>query len=242
MSYLIARRSMVLIALVLLDAFEAMLLPRRITRHFRFARLFYIYSWTPWAALAQQMRASKRRYLLPELARSLSLPSSRRPLAARILSHDLALPYSFLRFRQVQDKADYLRRSALVQAHHQLHAHGMIRDCAFTARGQKPRFQNQGFQAKALIDINASTMDNIVTFNIYSITSSSSDCPPVLRLAFCGPPSNMVTVSCAIPSHDTEGTRPGRDIEVKCQGPLRPKPSYPYLSYTLGLVPSRLQQ
>ena len=35
MSYLIAGGSMVLIALVLLDSFEAMLLPRRTTRHFR---------------------------------------------------------------------------------------------------------------------------------------------------------------------------------------------------------------
>jgi hypothetical protein len=61
MSYLIAGGSLVLIALVLLDAFEAMLLPRRITHHFRFARLFYIYSWTPWAALARRMRSIKRR-------------------------------------------------------------------------------------------------------------------------------------------------------------------------------------
>ena len=32
----------------------------------------------------------------------------------------------------------------------------------------------------------------------------------------------MARVSCAIPSHDTEGTRLGRDIEVKCRGGLRP--------------------
>ncbi len=61
MSYLIAGGSLVLITLVLLDAFEAMLLPRRVTHHFRFARLFYIYSWTPWAALARRMRSIKRR-------------------------------------------------------------------------------------------------------------------------------------------------------------------------------------
>ncbi|HMB03185.1 MAG TPA: potassium channel family protein, partial [Isosphaeraceae bacterium] len=61
MSYFIAVGSLVLIAWVLLDSFEAMLLPRRITHHFRFARLFYIYSWTPWAALARRMRSSKRR-------------------------------------------------------------------------------------------------------------------------------------------------------------------------------------
>ena len=32
---------------------------------------------------------------------------------------------------------------------------------------------------------------------------------------------NMVTVSCTISSHDTEGTRPRRDIEVKCRGTSR---------------------
>lgn len=63
MSYLIAAGSLVLIALVLLDSFEAMLLPRRITHHFRFARVFYLYSWTPWAALARRMRSGKWRHL-----------------------------------------------------------------------------------------------------------------------------------------------------------------------------------
>jgi len=61
MSYLSAVMSLVWIAVVLVDAFEAMLLPRRITHQFRFARLFYIYSWTPWAALARRMRSGKAR-------------------------------------------------------------------------------------------------------------------------------------------------------------------------------------
>jgi hypothetical protein len=47
--------------LILLDVFEAMLLPRRISRPFRFARLFYVYSWTPWAALARRLPPGKRR-------------------------------------------------------------------------------------------------------------------------------------------------------------------------------------
>ena len=38
------------------------------------------------------------------------------------------------------------------------------------------------------------------------------------RLAFCGPPSNMAAVSCAIPSHDTEGTRPRRDLVASQAG------------------------
>jgi len=61
MSYLAAGVSLVLIAWVLVDAFEAMLLPRRITHQFRFARLFYVYSWTPWATLARRMRPGKWR-------------------------------------------------------------------------------------------------------------------------------------------------------------------------------------
>src|SRR3954452_6306834 len=61
MSYLLAGGSLVLIILVLVDVFETMLLPRRITHQFRFARLFYAYSWTPWAALARRIRPGKRR-------------------------------------------------------------------------------------------------------------------------------------------------------------------------------------
>src|SRR5205823_13155855 len=37
------------------------LLPRRVKRSFRFARLFYVYSWTPWAAMARLIRSDKRR-------------------------------------------------------------------------------------------------------------------------------------------------------------------------------------
>ena len=35
----------------------------------------------------------------------------------------------------------------------------------------------------------------------------------------------MAAVSCMISSHDTEGTRPRRDIEVKCRGTLIPRAS-----------------
>ncbi len=61
MAYLPAGLSLVLIGWVLVDAFEAMLLPRRIAHQFRFARLFYIYSWTPWSFLARRMRPGKWR-------------------------------------------------------------------------------------------------------------------------------------------------------------------------------------
>ncbi len=64
MSYFSAAMSMALIAWVLVDAFEAMLLPRRIAHQFRFARLFYVYSWPPWAQLARLMRPGKWRNAL----------------------------------------------------------------------------------------------------------------------------------------------------------------------------------
>jgi hypothetical protein len=58
---LIALASVVFIFLVLGDAFETMLLPRRVKRQFRFARLFYVYSWSPWAMLSRMIRSDKRR-------------------------------------------------------------------------------------------------------------------------------------------------------------------------------------
>jgi hypothetical protein len=61
MSYLAAGIGLVLIGSVLVDAFEAMLLPRRVIHQFRFVRLFYIYSWTPWAMVARRMRPGKLR-------------------------------------------------------------------------------------------------------------------------------------------------------------------------------------
>jgi Ion channel len=53
--------SLVAILLVLQDAFETMLLPRRISRQFRFARFFFQVSWRFWAAVARRIRSTKRR-------------------------------------------------------------------------------------------------------------------------------------------------------------------------------------
>jgi hypothetical protein len=53
--------SLILILAVLWDGFEAMLLPRRVSRTIRFTRLFYVYSWAPCAFLARRMKKGKRR-------------------------------------------------------------------------------------------------------------------------------------------------------------------------------------
>src|SRR5271157_4060685 len=53
-----------LLALVFLDAFEAIVLPRRVTRRFRFTRLFYRTTWNSWRRAARVFRSKKRREML----------------------------------------------------------------------------------------------------------------------------------------------------------------------------------
>lgn len=50
-----------IIVIVLGDAFETIILPRRVTRRLRLARMFYRYSWMPWRALARRVANRKRR-------------------------------------------------------------------------------------------------------------------------------------------------------------------------------------
>ncbi len=50
-----------LLLIVLWDAFETIVLPRRVTRQFRLTRLFYRYTWLPWSALAGWATSEKRR-------------------------------------------------------------------------------------------------------------------------------------------------------------------------------------
>jgi hypothetical protein len=49
------------IFVVLLDAFQTIILPRRATGRFRLTRLFYILTWGPWSFLAQRIRDVRRR-------------------------------------------------------------------------------------------------------------------------------------------------------------------------------------
>lgn len=51
----------VIILIVLWDAFETVILPRRVTRKLRLARLFYIFTWGLWSAIARRMRPGKFR-------------------------------------------------------------------------------------------------------------------------------------------------------------------------------------
>src|SRR5258708_2754800 len=61
MKALVTAVSVLLILGILLDAFETVVLPRRVTRRIRFARIFYRATWIPSAALARRISSSGRR-------------------------------------------------------------------------------------------------------------------------------------------------------------------------------------
>jgi len=61
MSILLTILGIVIIFAVLLDAFETIVLPRRVTRHFRLTAWFYRNTWVPWVRLARHINAANRR-------------------------------------------------------------------------------------------------------------------------------------------------------------------------------------
>lgn len=58
---LLAFVGLILVALVLIDAFEVMVLPRRVTRTLRPVRLYYRLAWGLWSGLARRLPRGKRR-------------------------------------------------------------------------------------------------------------------------------------------------------------------------------------
>jgi len=49
-----------IIAMVLLDAFETVVLPRRVTRHFKLTAWFYRRTWIPWSKIARHIKTASR--------------------------------------------------------------------------------------------------------------------------------------------------------------------------------------
>lgn len=50
-----------MIVIVLWDAFETIVLPRRVARWFRLTRIFYLSTWIPWRAIGRRIRRAKTR-------------------------------------------------------------------------------------------------------------------------------------------------------------------------------------
>jgi nitrate reductase NapE component len=73
MHLLVGIAALALIAIVLIDAFEAVLLPRRVTHAYRLIRLFYRVSWRLWSWLAALIQSPRRRESFLSLFGPLSL-------------------------------------------------------------------------------------------------------------------------------------------------------------------------
>jgi hypothetical protein len=56
-----AAAGLLIIATVLLDSFETVVLPRRIQRSFRITSWFYRHTWVPWARISRQFKSINRR-------------------------------------------------------------------------------------------------------------------------------------------------------------------------------------
>src|SRR5437867_10738685 len=65
--------SLGLIALVLVDAFETILQPRRVTHRYRLARFYYRHTWKLWRSIALPLRSVKLRESYLSLYGPLSL-------------------------------------------------------------------------------------------------------------------------------------------------------------------------
>jgi voltage-gated potassium channel Kch len=73
MSVLLAVVGLLLLAVILWDVFEVIILPRRVTRRVRLARMFYKLTWTPWRAVTSRMRRGAWRESLLSFYGPLSL-------------------------------------------------------------------------------------------------------------------------------------------------------------------------
>ena len=61
------------LVVVLLDAFQTIILPRRATGRFRLTRLFYLLTWRPWVVVAHCLRDVRKRETLFSFYGPLSL-------------------------------------------------------------------------------------------------------------------------------------------------------------------------
>src|SRR5947207_2940630 len=61
MGVVAALGSLALIFFVLMDGFEVMVLPRRVTRPYRYTRLFYRVTWAAWRYIGQRLPPGRRR-------------------------------------------------------------------------------------------------------------------------------------------------------------------------------------
>lgn len=64
MQFVAAVGGLLLVLLILWDIFESIMLPRRVSRRIRLARVFYRVTWIPWRAVARRMPSGERESIL----------------------------------------------------------------------------------------------------------------------------------------------------------------------------------
>ena len=101
MRILAAIFGIVLIVLVFQDAFESVVLPRRVVRRIRITRLFYLVTWNGWKSLSRIMRPGTRR------ARSTGIQASsmKSQIHARVLLKSRGLCLVAVSLPQSQSRA-----------------------------------------------------------------------------------------------------------------------------------------
>ena len=80
-----------LLAAVLMDAFETIILPRRASRKYRITRMFYIATWTPWSWISRHVQNKRKREAWLSFYGPLSLP-----LLLTVWAAGLATGYALL--------------------------------------------------------------------------------------------------------------------------------------------------
>jgi len=73
MRYAVGIIGVIVVAVVLWEVFETIILPRRVTRRVRVTRTLYLLTWWPWSGLARRMRNNRRREKLLSFYGPLSL-------------------------------------------------------------------------------------------------------------------------------------------------------------------------
>ena len=73
MRYIVGIIGVLIVAVVLWEVFETIILPRRVTRRVRVTRTLYVLTWWPWSGLARRMRNDRQREKLLSFYGPLSL-------------------------------------------------------------------------------------------------------------------------------------------------------------------------
>lgn len=105
MAFVTTLGSLILILVVLMEGFETMVLPRRVTRTLRFTRLFYRSTWTLWRAVALHLAPGKRREYFLSVFGPLSLQGLFATWVLSLILGFALLHWSFGTVPQAPEKA-----------------------------------------------------------------------------------------------------------------------------------------